>query len=341
MILFSLVISPWIPTAAQAECKRGQAGVLPVVMDRNRVMAEGRLDGKPIYLLIDTGASSTMALRWTVEQRGYKPVYVEHVKVIGIGGEEPAYSITFKDLKIGSWDLSDTRWMVAGQRRPSNDNLLAIVGYDQLERFDVEYDLPNNKIIFWRHEGCEEHLLSYWDPNALLAQFRTRRNQMLTTVIINGVELDAMVDTGAEVSVLTREGAFKLGLVKGEDGMVGAGEFVGLGPNSIESYLTVLDSVTIGDLTVRNAKMRVADLNRHARFSTTGSRLDVKRVPFGDMTLGADFFRAHRVLVSQKQGLIYFTHQGGQIFQTEGPLLAEQYEEAGSVEGSTPEQPKP
>jgi hypothetical protein len=59
-----------------------------------------------------------------------------------------------------------------------------------------------------------------------------------------------------------------------------------------------LESFAIGDELIRNPAVRVGDL---------GGR---------DMLLGLDFLRAHRVLVSNSQGLIYFTYIGGRVFET-------------------------
>ena len=59
-----------------------------------------------------------------------------------------------------------------------------------------------------------------------------------------------------------------------------------------------LESFAIGDELIRNPAVRVGDL---------GGR---------DMLLGLDFLRAHRVLVSNSQGLVYFTYIGGRVFET-------------------------
>ena len=59
-----------------------------------------------------------------------------------------------------------------------------------------------------------------------------------------------------------------------------------------------LENFAIGDELIRNPTLRVGDL---------GPR---------DMLLGLDFLRAHRVLVSNSQGRVYFTYIGGRVFET-------------------------
>lgn len=59
-----------------------------------------------------------------------------------------------------------------------------------------------------------------------------------------------------------------------------------------------LETFALGDELVRNPTLRTADLG------------------YRDILLGLDFLRAHRVLVSNSQGRVYFTYAGGRVFQT-------------------------
>jgi len=58
------------------------------------------------------------------------------------------------------------------------------------------------------------------------------------------------------------------------------------------------ETFAVGDELIRNPALGTADLGRR------------------DMLLGLDFLRAHRVLVSNRQGKVYFTYAGGRVFET-------------------------
>jgi hypothetical protein len=69
--------------------------------------------------------------------------------------------------------------------------------------------------------------------------------------------------------------------------------------------VATFDSFALGGETVRNARIRIGDMSL--------GRIDA------EMLLGMDFFRAHRILVSYAQGRMYFTHNGGRIFDITSP----------------------
>ena len=65
-----------------------------------------------------------------------------------------------------------------------------------------------------------------------------------------------------------------------------------------------LDTFAVGDELIRDPALRSANI---------GLR---------DMVLGLDFLRAHRVLVANSQGRIYFTYNGGRVFGNTAQNLA-------------------
>ena len=90
----------------------------------------------------------------------------------------------------------------------------------------------------------------------------------------------------------------------------------------------------MGDLTVRNAKLLVADVHAPSRYREQGSLIPKSRREISDLLIGSDFLRANRVLIANSQGLMYFTYNGGQIFQTAGET-ADEYSEDDPDAGST------
>ncbi len=78
-----------------------------------------------------------------------------------------------------------------------------------------------------------------------------------------------------------------------------------------------MQSFAIGNETIRDTTIQFADLLKDATYTPTGSHL-ARRVEGNPVLLGADFLRAHRVLVAHSQRKIYFTYEGGPVFQTTG-----------------------
>ena len=120
-------------------------------------------------------------------------------------------------------------------------------------------------------------------------------------VRVNGTKLRAMFDTGAARSMVSRRAAERAGLNLEAEGVATGGSWFGLGRKPIRSWLVPVASFAIGEEEIRNTRLRVADTE----------------VPGADMLIGADFFLSHRVYVATSQRKLFFTYNGGAVFNLE------------------------
>jgi hypothetical protein len=134
------------------------------------------------------------------------------------------------------------------------------------------------------------------------------------TVAINGKPVRAELDSGASYSVLSRADAARLGVTPESPGVVAGGCVTGEGKRQIDSWIGLFESFAIGNEIIRNPRIRFADLWQYTTYTETGSRLPARFAGQPDMLLGADFLRAHRVLIARSQRKMYFTHAGGTVF---------------------------
>jgi tetratricopeptide (TPR) repeat protein len=107
-----------------------------------------------------------------------------------------------------------------------------------------------------------------------------------------------MFDTGAGTTTLTREGEKQAGVKPDSAGVVDGGLIYGVGRHPVQSWIATFDSFKIGDEEVRNARLRLSDA----------------RLPHSGMLIGADFFLSHRIYVASSQHKLYFTYNGGTVF---------------------------
>jgi predicted aspartyl protease len=311
------------PAAAQQQCKLNKVGELPVRMDGNRPFIEGAVNGKPILALADTGASTSILRRGAVSRLGLTLANLRGVTVWGIGGESSAYSTRISELKLGSYAVRDFDILVAGSqeaRGEGEDSLL--IGWDFFLNFDVEFDLKNNVIRFFKPVDCKDVPLEYWGQTYSLAEIkRNNTRNLLVDVQVNGKTVTAEMDSGAFTSIISTRAAARAGVTPQSPGVTSSGVIGGLGAGAVESWIGVFDTFSFGDETVRRAKLRLADLFQHNTYRETGALTSRRVATQTEMFLGADFFRAHRLLISNSQGKIYFTHNGGPVFQTVGPAF--------------------
>ncbi|HYE49073.1 MAG TPA: aspartyl protease family protein [Azospirillaceae bacterium] len=319
---------------AAAQCKLGKVATLPVLMDGNRPLAEGTINGQKVRVLIDSGAVHSMIYRSAANRLGLDAVTLDGAVLHGVGGKSRVETTVVDDISVGSFKGKEVRLLVAGEHEPSSGQAM-ILGQDLLQRFEVEYDLANGTVNFMKAIDCGDTPLIYWADTYSLAEIQPSRGRVKhveVDVLVNQAKVRAILDTGAYTSVLSQRAAARAGVTPETQGVQAEGLAGGIGRHRIDTWVGTFASFTVGDETIRNAKLRFADLFRHNKQVELGSRMAREFEGLPEMLLGADFFRSHRILVSHSQGKIYFTHNGGPVFQVIGPMLEEGPEEAEGAE---------
>jgi predicted aspartyl protease len=304
-------------------------------MNGNQPLVRGSINGQPMLALADTGAFSSLIMRRAAERYGLTVRPLRGVVISGVGGSREAQATVIKELKLGDQARRDVQMPMGGFNRPSASDFAMIIGQDVLARKDAEFDLSGNMIRLVQPVGCTpEDGLAYWGgayAEARIEPVTKEAPHVFTTVQVNGKSMRAMIDTGAWTTVITPRGAARAGVRGGEE----AGRVGGMGRGTVAASVATFDTLTIGDQTVSKPKLRIVDVFRSNRAPTTGSRLGSDAANNDpDMIIGADFFRAHRVLIAYSQRRMYFSHNGRPIFQVEGPPLG--VEEGPSAEGGQP-----
>jgi predicted aspartyl protease len=307
--------------AAASKCTLVKIADWPVRLERNHLLVDGTINGQKIGVMLDTGAE-TMILRSAADRLGLTLRQVRGARVFGIGGESHVDMAVVEEFKIGEIARKNWRMLVAGERDFGN-RIDAIVGEDFFEQTDVEFDLPHNAVRLFQPTDCEGVLLAYWAAQGAseiaMEPFYSAGPRIVVTVQINGQSTQALLDSGAGTSVLDKSTADRLGITPDSPGVLAGGRSGGLGGKSVDVWIAPLQSFSIGGETIRDTTIRFADLWKDATY-TAGSRLPRKIEGTPAMLLGADFLRAHRVLVAHSQRKVYFTYEGGPVFQTTGPL---------------------
>src|SRR6185503_7610283 len=141
-----------------------------------------------------------------------------------------------------------------------------------------------------------------------------RDSSILFPVSVNGRPMRAGLDTGAEFSALDAPVAEQLGITRTTAGVALAGCSIGVGRQAVDYWGGRFESFVIGEEKIGTPTLRFADLFRRSGSAETGSRLQNDSTGLPHMLIGADFLRAHRVLVANSQGRMYFTYSGGTVF---------------------------
>jgi len=261
---------------------------------------DGTIDGTPATMLIDTGADQTY-LTMNAATRRDLPLFTTGYRVQGVGGESRLYGVRLKDFAIGPAHVGRPELAVVGSTS-STPTFDAIAGAPFLLQADLELDLGAKRMKFYRPRECSKTPLFLWKENTVVLPFESTYDDSPNphfTVVVNGKEMDAQIDTGAQHSVMMLNAAKKAGIDVNGPGAVRAGYTGGTGPDLAPHWFVPVKTVQFGGETIRDVELGVID--------SRGVR-DV------DLYLGQDFLRAHRVLFAMSQQKLYIAYLGGDVF---------------------------
>ena len=298
-------------------CTMARFAEWPIKLDRGHVVVDGKINGQGVRVMLDTGAG-TMILRTAADRLGLLRRPARGYRSFGIGGETYVEFTNVDDFQIGDMMRKNWRVMVAGEH-DFGKSVDVVLGEDFLDAADIEFDLPHGVVRLFRAEGCERDSIAYWATQGAsevdLVPAYDSGPRIIVPVQINGNAITAELDSGSNVSVLDQPVAARLGIRPNSPGVTFAGKGGGFGGKSVDFWLAPVKTFTIGGETISDTFIGFADLWKDATYSPPGSHLAQKITLTPAMLLGADFLRAHRVLVSHSQRKMYFTYEGGPVFQ--------------------------
>lgn len=305
-LLVGALVAGAQPAAAADGCTLVRLAELPVTMTGRQPIVSATINGAPAAFLADSGAFYSMMSAASAAEFKLKPYPAPWgLHVTGIGGQASGLAAArVKDFTLGGVPivLHDIEFLVGGGGYGAG---VGVLGQNVFSIADVEYDLANGVIRLIRENGCAKSNFAYW-TNATEQSFSMmsiehtspRSPHTTGTALLNGVSIRVMFDTGAWASILSQHAAARAGIKVDGPGVVEAGYAGGVGRGSVKTWVGPVASFKIGQEEIRNTKLRFGDLQG----------VDT------DMLIGADFFLSHRVYVSSKQHQLFFTYNGGPVF---------------------------
>jgi tetratricopeptide (TPR) repeat protein/predicted aspartyl protease len=315
-------IAVFFTTTAMAagKCQLQQLGVLPVDMQGLRPIVSAKIDGVGARFLLDTGSfyssmSQDAAAQYqlSVGSLSSGAFYIE-----GLGGSERAQVATVGKFEFLGVTLQNVQFIVIDQNRQGN--VAGLLGQNLLRVSDVEYDLGNGAVRFIKPVGCNDQPLAYWAANTTYSFVKlrytdSRQPQLRTDVMINGHRMTGEFDTGSGRSWLSLQAAERAGITPSSPGVKYLGIAYGIGPAPAKVWVAPVDTFEIGGEKVTHTHLLIGDFEPKNPDGSQNNR-------FPDMLLGDDFFLSHRIYVAYSQNRLYFTYNGGPLFDLNVPGLA-------------------
>ncbi len=300
-----MVLAPSLVHSAE-DCKVEQYAEVPVTMNGTRPVVAGSVNGAPAHFVVDTGTFYGVLSRGSAEKFRLKLVQMPVGMInLGIGGMEQERATTAHDFSLtglGAGVIHGVDFIVtSGSIDAGIDGYLgqAMFGSD-----DTEYDLANGVIRLFRVRGCHDVMLAYWRKSESVGamdidSMTPYSHSLIGKVMLNGLPINVMIDSGSTHSVLSLKAAVRAGFKPEDPAAISGGGVRGFGPRMRDSWLARFDLLDLGGEQIKHSLLRVIDFDFWGHI---------------DLVLGSDFLLSHRLFVANSQHRIYFTYNGGHVF---------------------------
>lgn len=303
-LVAALCVSPLVHADdTPPKCTYVEVASLPIryVGEGLEPAVDGTINGTPATMLIDTGSDQSH-LTMNAATRLDLTLFMTGRYVQGIGGLSRLYAARLKDFSIGPAHAGRRPELTVIGSTTSTPGFDAIVGAPFLLQADLELDLRAKRLKFYRPLECRKTALFLWKENTVVLPAERGYGDSPNphfTIVVNGKEMDAMIDSGAHRSFMTLGAARKAGIDVNGPGAVRMRDAGGIGSDRAPHWVAPVKSIKFGEETISNVELGVIDLE--------GDRT-------ADLFLGQDFLRTHRVLFAKSQDKVYIAYLGGDVF---------------------------
>jgi hypothetical protein len=284
---------------ALAACGLNKVAQMPLLELGAHYAVMVKINDQTRPMIVDTGAEVTVLKSSLAKELDLTPdqSMANSRPVVGIGQTQAAsyQNVIPSVLAFGELVYRDRSTVVAAiddGATPEGESI-GLLGDDILSQFDVEFDFPGRKLSFYRSFGCYSTFIP-WTGAYSAIPFSHRRAKIAIDVLINEERTPTIVDTGNNVSFVSRDAPALWGVADSDlvntpgrarsplnDGQ----------PLPVRAY--TFDKLKIGDELLLKKKMGVIDVD----------------FPQGSANLGLDFWTTRRLWISYSAALMFIAEK--------------------------------
>ena len=299
-----LLATAFCTAGAVDRCKLLMSTPVPVKMENLRPVISVEIDGAPARFIVDTGSffdflSPAAAAQFKLPLQYAPPWYY----VNGVGGAVIPRIATAKTFTVAGVTAPNAEFLVGDNDLQGGE--AGVVGQNILRLADVDYDFADGVLRFVKPQHCGHDVLAYWatqqNINEVALHWTSKQHpQLLGKASVNGHDIEVLFDTGSPRSILSLAAAKRAGITPQMPGAVPVGMTSGIGQHMIHIWNVPVGVFEIGDEKIEHTHLLIGNI-------------DVPHLG-ADMLLGSDFFLAHHIYVAYSQNRLYFTYNGGPVF---------------------------
>ncbi|HTW70603.1 MAG TPA: retropepsin-like aspartic protease [Acetobacteraceae bacterium] len=251
------------PAPGPQACSVERVADLPTQQHKGAVLVPASINQTPVLMQVDTGTSLSTVSPGFASAYALPPDPHRHTVVHGIGGEVTTRNTLLWSFEVGGQLWTDQSFVTSPLARTFNldEPVAGLFAADFLSDFDVELDLPHHRITLWQVNGCAGDFAFRGVPHWRMPLRRYQEAQMVAPVTVDGQQMTALLDWGANVSVIKQSVAARLGVTAEQMQGDPVRKSRGADGNVVEAHVHRFPDLRIGPATFHNVRLEVAPIH--------------------------------------------------------------------------------
>jgi predicted aspartyl protease len=278
------------PDSVEA-CAYDLAGTLHTTIRGGIPIVDIAVNGKSLHAAFDTGSTATVLFDAAAAALGAPTDWSQMATVTGLNGAAVRHNIAITSFQIGDVPI-ERKSMAVTQPTPAMDAIAdGALGMDILLQFDMDIDLPDQRISLYRWRNCPSGVPNWtsgWRVVPLNADARNT-GRALADGSLDGKPVVIMVDSGDATVNVGVQAALRTGLNAATLDADSKVNLNGLGPKSVTGSVHVFKRLELQTYRMTNVRAVVSEL----------------AAPGVDVLLGARLLGRRRVWISVASGKMY------------------------------------
>ena len=265
---------------------------------RGLAFVTAAINGRPVVLVLDTGAEQTVLTAAVAKRLNITPRYEYARPMRGIGAVIATGDAKVESFAIGGYALPYPRVLVGDVVLPDFEGIApdGLLGADLLADFDLDLDLPHRRLTLYQRLVCSSLRPPWTGPYTEIETTRSLHRHPFFPVLLDGHPLTGFIDSGSQRTVLATQSAAQAGVTMAALSQDPVQLTRGVGAETLRSYAHRFQQMVVGAETIRNFILLVADIA-------------LPRAE-ADLVLGIDFLQSRRIWLSYGSRRLFVAHPG-------------------------------
>ena len=291
--LVAMVLLAGCTSSPPGSCPLVWRADLPIDPRENLIFVPVQFNDQPATMVMDTGAERTTLTEAAVTRLRLPRDLRHATNTIGIGGASASYQALLDGFAVGVFHLPVERVAVGTFALPDIGDIRpdGLLGADILLAFDLDIDLPNRRLTIYRARSCPDARPPWTFPYHSVDDVTMWRDRLMLPLTVNGVTGKAILDTGAQRTVLRPEFAAQAGVTAEMLSHDPSSLMRGASREQVSYHMHRFETVGIGTLVSHNVPLPVVPLPNAQEAAL----------------IGGDFLHGRRVWIAAQSHHVFFT----------------------------------